>query len=156
MLRVPSPSAPIAQAGAKLALPFLLTCSPTHCFCLTCCSSLWEEHSLQLACIPDHLGCRGYPGWRGSSWVNSRALCGLEPSRGRGRRTSAEVGGTGKSAQSPEERMAVPQSGSGDSSIFSKASCRYSKYTGLVHTGTGALDFVELASQRGLWERVHE
>lgn len=35
----------------------------------------------------------------------------------------------------PEERMAVPQSGSGDSSIFSKASCRYSKRAGLVHTG---------------------
>lgn len=52
--------------------------------------------------------------------------------------------------------MAVPQSRSGDSSIFSKASCRYSKHAGLVHTGDGASGSVELASQRGLGERVHD
>lgn len=56
------------------------------------------------------------------------STCALSLWSARGRRCGARagVGGTGKSAQPGEERMAAPQSRSGDSSIFFKASCRYS------------------------------
>lgn len=74
----------------QLTLPSLLTGSPAHYFSLTCCSSLWEERGLQLACIPDHLGCHGYPGWRRSSWVNRRTVFVVRRAlAGRGRRASA-------------------------------------------------------------------
>lgn len=132
--RVPSPSATGAKAGAEPHLPSLLIGSPAHYFCLTCCSSLWEERALQLACIPDHRGCRGYPGWLWSSWVNLRApfvVCGAR---------SPELASVGAEMRGPALEWVVLgnrlrpgrkewqslKKRSGGSSFFFKASCRYS------------------------------
>lgn len=151
---MPSPSATPAQAGAKLALPSLLTSCPAHYFLphllLIPVGGTWP--SISVHSLPPRL-----------SWLlrvaleqlgqPARSLCG--PQRGRGRRASAGVGGTGKSAQSPEERMASSPSKRVrrqfhflQSQLPLFKACRFGSYR------DSASDFVELASQRGLWERV--
>lgn len=153
---VPSPSATPAKAGPKPALPSLLTSSPAHCFCLTCCPSLWEEHGLQLACIPDHLGCRGYPGRCWSSWVNPRALCSLlSPCVGEGTQGQRWSGWYREIGSVPQGKNGSPSKRVRRQFHFLQSqlplfnACRFGSH------GDGASDFVELASQRGLWERVH-
>ena len=154
--RVPSPSATRAKAGAEPHLPSLLIGIPAHYFCLTCCSSLWEERALQLACIPDHRGCRGYPGWLWSSWVNLRApfvVCGAR---------SPELASVGAEMRGPrwsgwyweigsarEERMAVPQKPVRRQFLFLQSQLLLFKRAGLVQARTPPLILLNWLPREG-------
>lgn len=153
--RVSSPSA--LEAGAEPHLPSsLFIGSPAHYFCLTCCSSLWEERALQLACIPDHRGCRGYPGWLWSSWVNLRApfvVC---------RTRSPELASVGAEVRgpalewvvlgnrlSPGEKNGSPSKPVRRQFLFLQSQMLLFKHAGLVQTRTAPLILLNWLPREG-------
>lgn len=162
--RVPSPSATRAKAGVEPHLPSLLIGSPAHYFCLTCCSSLWEERVLPLACIPDHHGCRGYPGWLRSSWVNLCAPfvgCGAAPFVSC-RARSPELASVGAEMRGPALEWVVlgnrlsPGRKNGSPSkpvrrqfLFLQSQLPLFKRAGLVQTRTAPLIFLNWLPREG-------
>lgn len=145
-----SPASPPSSHAAQLTI-----------FCLTCCSSLWEERGLQLACIPDHRGCRGYPGWRWSSWVNPRAQLALWSAEPAPASAGAEMRGPALewvvlgNRLSPGRKEWQPLKAGQKTVPFSSKPAAAIQACRFGSAENCASDFVELASQRGLWERVH-
>lgn len=126
-------------------------------FCLTCCSSLWEEHGLQLVCIPDHLGCRGYPGGSGAAgstsvlFVVRRDLAGEGTLGQRWSGWYREIGSVPRGKNGSPSKPVRRQFHFLQSQLLLFKACRFGSH------GDGASDFVEsAASQRGLWERFHD